>query len=201
MRSPVSSFLRTAFYRLALPKETTRTDFLRTCALRIGTAVLFTVSASIFPASASKASIDVYPPNWWVGMESPLVELMLHGDNIANKKVSVNREGVVINAVTALDSPNYLFVTLDITNAKSGELIWKGRVGGKYWASPLYANGHLYCFSQDGKIAVVDADADEFKLVTTSKLSEGFNASPAVAGESLILRTFSNIYRFDGTAN
>ncbi len=86
-------------------------------------------------------------------------------------------------------------------NAKSGELMWKGRVGGKYWASPLYANGHLYCFSQDGKIAVVDADGDEFKLVATSKLSEGFNASPAVAGESLILRTFSNIYRFDGSAN
>lgn len=154
MTSPVLYFLRSSLLRFALPPKTVgtslfrigalrsgslRTRFLRSgslrpCALRasslrtrslqIATAALFTVSASTLPVYAAKASIDVYPPNWWVGMESPLVELMLHGDNIANKKVSVTGEGVVIDAVTALDSPNYLFVTLDITNAKSGKLLF-----------------------------------------------------------------------------
>ena len=81
-------------------------------------------------------------------------------------------------------------------NAKTGELIWKGRVGGKYWSSPLLADGLIYCFSQDGRIGVFKA-ADEFEMVATSKLDEGFNASAAVAGRSLILRTFSNVYRFD----
>ena len=134
MTSPVSNFLRSSLLKFALLRKVVGTSLFRIGALRAGllrtrssqivTAALFTVSASTLPVYAAKGSIDVYPPNWWVGMESPLVELMLHGDNIANKKVSVNGEGVVLGAVTALDSPNYLFVTLDITNAKSGELIF-----------------------------------------------------------------------------
>ena len=134
MTSPVSNFLRSSLLKFALLRKVVgtslfrigalRAGLLRTCSSQIVTAALFTVSASTLPVYAAKGSIDVYPPNWWVGMESPLVELMLHGDNIANKKVSVNGEGVVLGAVTALDSPNYLFVTLDITNAKSGELIF-----------------------------------------------------------------------------
>jgi len=87
-------------------------------------------------------------------------------------------------------------------DATTGELHWKGRVGGKYWASPLHSpgDGHLYFFSQDGKISVVEASPNEFKLVAASKLPAGFNASPAVAGNALILRTFDHVYRFDSPA-
>ena len=79
-------------------------------------------------------------------------------------------------------------------------MLWKGRVGGKYWASPLYADGHLYMFSQDGKIAVIKA-GEKFEPLATSKLPDGFNASPAVIGSSLILRTYSHVYRFDPSNN
>lgn len=85
-------------------------------------------------------------------------------------------------------------------NAKTGDMLWKGRVGGKYWASPLYADGHLYMFSQDGKIAVIKA-GEKFEPLATSKLPDGFNASPAVIGSSLILRTYSHVYRFDPSNN
>ena len=81
-------------------------------------------------------------------------------------------------------------------NATTGDVLWQGRVGGKYWSSPLFADGKIYCFSQDGRISVLQA-GDEFKVLATSKLDDGFNASPAVAGRSLILRTFSHVYRFD----
>ena len=81
-------------------------------------------------------------------------------------------------------------------NAKTGRVIWKHRIGGKYWASPLYADGHIYAFDQEGKITVFKA-ADEYEQVSTNKLADGFNASPAVMGNSLILRTMSAIYRVD----
>lgn len=81
-------------------------------------------------------------------------------------------------------------------NAKTGEIIWKGRVGGKFWASPLYAEGRIYCFSQEGKVAVLNA-GDTFEIIASSKLDDGFNASPAVAGSSIILRSFTHLYRFD----
>ena len=79
-------------------------------------------------------------------------------------------------------------------DALTGEVLWAERVPGAYWASPLYADGHLYCVSQDGKVSVVKAGA-EFELVHETKFEEGFTASPAVAGKSLILRSESHVYR------
>lgn len=81
-------------------------------------------------------------------------------------------------------------------NALTGEVIWKARIGGKYWASPLYADGHIYAFDQEGKIIVFKA-ADTYKLVATNELGDGFNASAAVFENSLILRSMSAIYRVD----
>ena len=81
-------------------------------------------------------------------------------------------------------------------NAKTGDVIWKSRIGGKYWASPLYADGHIYAFDQEGKITVFKA-ADKYELVATNQLDDGFNASAAVIGNSLILRTMSALYRVD----
>ena len=37
----------------------------------------------------------------------------------------------------------------------------------------------------------------EFKLLATNKLDDGFNSSPAIVGKSMILRTFTYLYRFE----
>lgn len=39
--------------------------------------------------------------------------------------------------------------------AATGQLVWNERVGGKYAASPIYADGRLYFFSQDGTTIVL----------------------------------------------
>lgn len=84
-------------------------------------------------------------------------------------------------------------------DAKTGDEIWSKRLAGAYWSSPLYADGLIYCFSQEGDIPVFKADR-KFELVAESKLADGFNASPAVAGKSLILRTRSHLYRIEKRA-
>ncbi len=58
------------------------------------------------------ANLKVEPANWWVGMHNPNVQLMVHGDNIANKAVQVVYPNVSIAAVEKTDNPNYLFITL-----------------------------------------------------------------------------------------
>lgn len=85
---------------------------------------------------------------------------------------------------------------LTCLNALTGEERWSRRLDGKYWASPLVADGLLYFFSQDGRVEVVKA-AHEFELVAENKLGDGFTASPAVAGKSLILRSTSHVYRVE----
>ena len=79
-------------------------------------------------------------------------------------------------------------------NAKTSEEIWTKRMGGEYWSSPLYADGLIYCFSQQGAIPVFKA-AREFELVAENKLDDGFLASPAVVKNSLILRSKTHLYR------
>jgi outer membrane protein assembly factor BamB len=79
-------------------------------------------------------------------------------------------------------------------DALTSKVIWTKRLPGEYWASPLLANGLIYCFSQKGEIPVFKA-ARELELVAENKLDDGFNASPAVAGESLILRSKTHLYR------
>ncbi len=81
-------------------------------------------------------------------------------------------------------------------DAKTGQEIWTKRLPGEYWASPLYANGLIYCFSQQGDIPVFKASR-EFELVTENKLDDGFVASPAVAGNALILRSKTHLYRIE----
>jgi outer membrane protein assembly factor BamB len=77
--------------------------------------------------------------------------------------------------------------------AKSGQQVWKGRLDGNYWASPLYADGKIYFFSQEGNVSVISARR-EFQLLAENELDEGFIASPAIAGNTIILRSLTHLY-------
>jgi hypothetical protein len=91
--------------------------------------------------------------------------------------------------------------------AATGEKVWKERIGGKFRASPIYADGRLYFFSQEG-ITTILKPGRTFQLLATNKLGEdaqsgksqrlpGFTASPAVAGKALFLRTRDSLYRIE----
>jgi outer membrane protein assembly factor BamB len=77
--------------------------------------------------------------------------------------------------------------------AKTGDLVWKARVGGTFSASPLLADGRVYFFDEDGRTTVVAAGR-AYKVLATNLLEEGFMASPAVAEGTLFLRTRTHLY-------
>ena len=81
-------------------------------------------------------------------------------------------------------------------DAKSGKEIWTQRIAATYWSSPLLANGLIYCWSQEGDVPIFKASR-EFELVAQNKFDDGFTASPAVAGNALIVRTKSHLYRVE----
>ena len=83
--------------------------------------------------------------------------------------------------------------------AKTGELVWRGRVDGTYSASPLFAGGRIYTFSEDGKTTVLEAGR-QFKVLAENFLDDGFMASPAVDGRALYLRTRTHVYRIEEPA-
>lgn len=79
-------------------------------------------------------------------------------------------------------------------DAKTGDVIWNERVGGNYSASPLLAEGRLYCFSEEGKTVVLAAGRT-FQKLAENTLGDGFMASPAVTGNTFILRSRTALYR------
>lgn len=81
-------------------------------------------------------------------------------------------------------------------DAKSGEMLWNERVGGDYSAAPVLADGRVYGFNEQGK-TVVFAATREFKKLAENTLGDGFMASPAVAGNALILRSRTMLYRVE----
>jgi outer membrane protein assembly factor BamB len=84
-------------------------------------------------------------------------------------------------------------------DAKTGETLWQHRLEGKYTASPVYAEGLIYFFSEQGLTTVIRADraAKEPQVVAENELDGRFMASPAVAGKSMFLRTDKHLYRID----
>lgn len=80
--------------------------------------------------------------------------------------------------------------------AKTGEMIWQQRIGGEYSASPVYAGGRIWLFSEDGKTSVIRAGRT-FELLAENQLDDGFLASPAIAGKAFYLRTRTHLYRIE----
>ncbi len=82
-------------------------------------------------------------------------------------------------------------------DAATGQTVWTERVGGKFAASPIYGDGRLYFFDQQGTTLVLKPGRT-LEVLATNRLAGGFMASPAVAGKALILRTKTHLNRVEG---
>ncbi|MCD7973225.1 MAG: cyclomaltodextrinase N-terminal domain-containing protein [Candidatus Azobacteroides sp.] len=67
----------------------------------------------------------IEPLSWWIGMKTPL-QLMIYGKDLKGSKVTVKGKGVSIKKVHQAESPNYLFIDIEIAStAKAGEYIFE----------------------------------------------------------------------------
>lgn len=74
----------------------------------------------------------------------------------------------------------------------TGEVLWCEKPGGKFYGSPIWVNGLLYCINREGKVIVIKA-APTYKLLAINSLGEKSQATPAVAGDKMYLRTYSHL--------
>lgn len=86
-----------------------------------------TAGAIALPATEANAQAGALqhaaPPSWWVGMQDPTLQVMLHGENLAALEPQIDYPGVSLDGVTRVENPNYLFVNLRISpDARPGTL-------------------------------------------------------------------------------
>jgi outer membrane protein assembly factor BamB len=82
-------------------------------------------------------------------------------------------------------------------DARTGKTLHQERLAGRFWASPVCAEGRLYFCSEEGATYVADVRDGGWKLLAANALPGGFMATPAVAGRSLFLRTKTHLYRVE----
>jgi glycosidase len=97
---------------------------LATCVL----AVMLCFGPTVVSAAGQPSSKPVaYPPNWWVGMHDTRLQLMVQGADIGAAEPTLdNSPRAKIVNITRADSPNYLFIDLQIAaDATPGELTFR----------------------------------------------------------------------------
>jgi outer membrane protein assembly factor BamB len=80
------------------------------------------------------------------------------------------------------------------TEALTGRMVWREFLHDRHGASLLYGDGRIYLFSKTGKTTVIEPGRT-FRKLAVNRLDGEFWASAAVAGNSLLLRTKTHLYR------
>jgi len=96
----------------------------------------------------------------------------------------------------------YLFALADsgvirCLKAETGEVVWRDRLTGKFWPSPIWAEGRLYCTSDKGETTILEA-GPAFKVVGKGTLDEKTMASPAVSQKQIFIRTEKTLWCIGG---
>jgi len=86
---------------------------------------------------------------------------------------------------------------LSCRDAETGKEIYRERVEGSFFSSPVITDGKIYCASRDGEIICVAAEGP-FKILGKSRLQSGVNASPAIANNRLFIRTNTHLFSVKG---
>ena len=97
----------------------------------------------------------------------------------------------------ALGLADHLFLVSDggvasCRQADTGELVWRGRLDGGFFSSPVSDGEVIHVVSRDGLLQSFAA-ADAFELLGSYDLGESVHATPAIAGGRMYVRTFDHL--------
>ena len=76
---------------------------------------LFLILLFLIPNSKAQEVKVIDPPFWWANMPVTELQIQLYGEGLGSYRATVNYEGVEIKRQISVDSPNYLFIYLDIS--------------------------------------------------------------------------------------
>jgi outer membrane protein assembly factor BamB len=130
-------------------------------------------------------------------------DISLAADQTSSASIawSVPRAGSYIPTPVAYDGGLYVLDDKGILarfDARTGEKSYKERLdpeGANFTSSPWAYAGKIFCLSEEGKTYVVAA-GPTFKLLHTNALGDMALATPALAGDVLLVRTEKTLYAF-----
>ena len=130
-----------------------------------------------------------------------LGDISLKQDQTSNEFVvwSQPRGGTYLPSSLAYQGSVYTLTETGILNrfnAKTGKQIYKTRIdpaATAFTTSPWAYNGKLFCLSEEGQTFVIGT-GEQFQLLHVNDLDDMAQASPALVGERLLIRTEHRLY-------
>ena len=127
--------------------------------------------------------------------------ISLEKDQTSNDYVvwSQARGGTYLPSPVAYEGAVYTLTETGILNrfdAKTGKQTYKTRIdpmATAFTTSPRVYNGKLFCLSEEGQTFVIST-GEEFRLLHVNELDEMAQASPALVGDRLLIRTEQRLY-------
>jgi glycosidase len=138
----------------------------------------------LLTAQAQSFSSEIYPSNWWVGMQWNNVQLMVHQQDIGlcDSITLLSYDGVKLNKVHRVEGKNYLYLDISIApETKPGKLVFVPVTASKN-NKPLYfelkerraGNGILYAQGVNTK--------DFIYLIMPDRFSNGDESNDRIPG-------------------
>ena len=135
------------------------------------------------------------------GTGCALLELKPTGDGFTAEEIYFNQNMKNHHSSSILVGDvlyGYSGAILTALRFDTGEVLWKNRGVGK--GSLVYAEGHLYCFSENGVVGLVEASPEAYREKGRFSIPQGSLPSwthPVVSDGRLYLRDQDDLYCFD----
>ncbi len=109
---------------------------------------------------AKAQDIRVEPPNWWVGMANSELQLLVKANDVGAFQVKLKKgRNQLIKKVHQADSPNYLFIDLDLSSVEKPEKL---------------------VFEFSNKVSKFEYEYELYELEFGSEKIKGFNSGDAI---------------------
>ena len=102
-----------------------------------------------------------------------------------------NNARVYVPSMIAKDGHLYSVMDSGVAvcwKSDTGEELWKERLGGDFYASPVMVGDHIYASNVRGKTFVFEATPRTFKILAQNQLGDEAYASPVICGGRVYLR-------------
>ncbi|MBX7241111.1 MAG: glycoside hydrolase family 13 protein [Bacteroidia bacterium] len=122
---------------------------------------------------------EIAPPNWWPGMQNPLLQVMVKGENISSFTPVIRAEGITLQSVHKAESKNYLFLDLIFSpKIKAGSFRIEFQKNGK---TAFHYDYPVYDRKNPSRIKGFDA-SDVVYLITPDRFANGNPSNDSMTG-------------------
>ena len=117
-------------------------------------------------------------------------------------QVAYELEGSLPYIPTPVAHGKWLFLISDggvgsCIDIETGQRVWRERIGGNFFGSPVRVGNRIYFISDAGEMVVLAA-APQYQVLGRVDLEEPSRSTPAIADGVMYLRTFSHLMAIGG---